>query len=85
AADLGLVCPAAQGGEAAWAGDISVLAAPDLLALINHFRGTQLLAVPRRRVEPDAGHVMRAHPDAHEKPTVPPMRGGRLFFWSSDI
>ncbi|MBN8928061.1 MAG: ATP-binding protein, partial [Rhodospirillales bacterium] len=41
ARDLGLICPAAQGGEAAWAGRITVLAAPDLLALINHFRGRQ--------------------------------------------
>jgi magnesium chelatase family protein len=46
AADLGLVCPAAQGGEAAWAGRITVLAAPDLLSLINHFRGEQLLEPP---------------------------------------
>lgn len=46
ARDLGLICPAAQGGEAAWAGRIEVLAAPDLHALLNHFRGTQLLAAP---------------------------------------
>jgi magnesium chelatase family protein len=45
-ADLGLVCPVMQGGEAAWAGRIVVLAAPDLLSLINHFRGEQLLAPP---------------------------------------
>ncbi len=43
---LGLVCPAAQGSEAAWAGAIEVLAAPDILALLNHFRGTQVLAPP---------------------------------------
>ncbi|OJW27556.1 MAG: AAA family ATPase [Rhodospirillales bacterium 69-11] len=46
ARDLGLICPAAQGGEAAWAGRITVLAAPDLLALINHFRGRQVLSPP---------------------------------------
>ncbi|TCZ55428.1 ATP-binding protein [Roseicella aquatilis] len=46
ARDLGLICPAAQGGEAAWAGRIEVLAAPDLLALLNHFRGTQVLTPP---------------------------------------
>ena len=45
--DLGLICPAAQGGEAAWAGDIGILAAPDLVALVNHFKGTQLLTSPR--------------------------------------
>ncbi len=46
ARDLGLVCPASQGGEAAWAGRIQVLASPDLLSLVNHFRGTQMLAPP---------------------------------------
>lgn len=40
---LGLICPAVQGGEAAWAGKLEVLPAPDLLSLVNHFRGTQLL------------------------------------------
>jgi len=44
--DKGLICPARQGGEAAWAGSLSVLAAGDLLALINHFKGTQVLAQP---------------------------------------
>jgi magnesium chelatase family protein len=44
--DLGLVCPAAQGGEAAWAGRVEVLAAPDLPALLNHFRGLQVLSPP---------------------------------------
>ena len=46
AREWGLICPAAQGGEAAWAGSISVLAPPDLLSLINHFRGTQVMAAP---------------------------------------
>src|SRR6185437_9999955 len=44
--DLGLICPASQGGEAAWAGRIEVLASTDLLSLINHFRGTQVLTPP---------------------------------------
>ncbi|WP_310596240.1 YifB family Mg chelatase-like AAA ATPase [Sphingomonas sp.] len=43
----GLICPAAQGAEAAWAGSIEVLAAPDLLALINHFKGHGVLAAPQ--------------------------------------
>jgi magnesium chelatase family protein len=46
ARDLGLICPASQGGEAAWAGRIEVLAAPDLLSLVNHFQGTQVLTPP---------------------------------------
>ena len=43
----GLVCPAAQGSEAAWAGTIEVIAAPDLLSLLNHFKGHGLLAAPQ--------------------------------------
>ena len=43
---LGLICPAAQGGEAAWASGIEVLASDTLLALINHFKGTQVLTAP---------------------------------------
>jgi len=42
----GLICPASNGGEAVWAGEIDVLAAPDVLALINHFKGTQILSRP---------------------------------------
>src|SRR4051794_1741741 len=43
---LGLVCPIAQGPEAAWAGDIEIVAAPDLIALMNHFRGSAVLPPP---------------------------------------
>ncbi len=43
---LGLVCPAAQGSEAAWAGHVDVIAAPGLLPLLNHFKGTGLLPAP---------------------------------------
>lgn len=44
--EWGLICAAAQGPEAAWAGKLQILAAPDLISLINHFRGTQILAPP---------------------------------------
>jgi magnesium chelatase family protein len=42
----GLICPASQGSEAAWAGEIEVLAAPDLLSLLAHLRGSTLLPSP---------------------------------------
>ena len=42
----GLVCPAVQGPEAAWAGSVEVLAATDLIGLLNHFKGHQLLSPP---------------------------------------
>jgi magnesium chelatase family protein len=48
--ELGLICPAAQGGEAAWAGEIDVVAPGDLIALINHLKGTQVLSPPEPRM-----------------------------------
>jgi magnesium chelatase family protein len=45
--DYGLICPAEQGAEAAWAGTVEVTAAPDLLALLNHLKGSALLAAPQ--------------------------------------
>ncbi|OQW77875.1 MAG: AAA family ATPase [Proteobacteria bacterium ST_bin13] len=57
----GLVCPAAQGSEAAWAGTIEVIAAPDLLSLLNHFKGHGLLAspAPGEADAPDHGPDLR--------------------------
>jgi len=54
---LGLICPEACGPEAAWAGDTRVLAAPSLIALVNHFRGTQVLSPPAPGVMLDADRV----------------------------
>jgi magnesium chelatase family protein len=50
----GLICPAACGPEAAWADpDMSVLAPPHLLSLVNHFKGLQTLARPKPCIDPD--------------------------------
>jgi magnesium chelatase family protein len=46
ARNLGLICPGAQGGEAAWAGRGEVLAPLDLPQLLNHFKGVQVLSPP---------------------------------------
>jgi magnesium chelatase family protein len=56
---LGLICPAACGGEAAWAGEVEILAPPSLLALINHFKGLQVLTPP----EPARGRAEAPPPD----------------------
>ena len=44
--EAGLICPAGQGSEARWASDIPVVAAPDLVALLNHLKGTGRLPDP---------------------------------------
>lgn len=41
-----LICPYSCGREAAWAGSDDILAAPNLVSLINHFKGTQVLSPP---------------------------------------
>ncbi|HEV7960650.1 MAG TPA: YifB family Mg chelatase-like AAA ATPase, partial [Rhizomicrobium sp.] len=46
AAGRGLICPAACGAEAAWAADLSILATPSLIALVNHMKGTSVLNPP---------------------------------------
>jgi magnesium chelatase family protein len=51
--DNSLICPEACGGEAVWAGDVEVLAAANLLQLINHIKGTQMLSRPDAKVMDD--------------------------------
>jgi len=58
---LDLICPAACGGEAAWAGGGEVLAPEHLIALVNHIKGTQVLSPPKPEiaVEPESPVDMR--------------------------
>ena len=58
AAGRGLICPAASGGEAAWAGAVEILAARDLLAIVNHFKGTQVMTPPEPAPLIEAGPVL---------------------------
>ena len=54
ALDKGLICPEGCGPEAAWASrDMDLLAPPNLLALINHFKGLQTLPRPEPALEPE--------------------------------
>lgn len=64
--DNRLICPDACGGEAAWAGEIDILAPRDLLQLINHIKGAQLLATPKPKV---------ANNDAVSVPCLSSVRG----------
>ncbi|MCP4330646.1 MAG: YifB family Mg chelatase-like AAA ATPase [Alphaproteobacteria bacterium] len=56
-AGRGLICPAACGGEAAWAPDIEILAPASLLALINHLKGRQTLTPPEPALDDSAAGV----------------------------
>ena len=55
--EKGLICPALQGSEASWAGGVPVVAAPDLISLLNHLKGTQVLPAPApgEAMPPDRG------------------------------
>lgn len=59
----GLICPSACGPEAAWASaDMDIIAARSLIAVANHFRGTQIIARP----EPALASPGAAIPDLAE-------------------
>jgi len=62
-AGRGLVCPAACGSEAAWAGALEIVAAPSLIALVNHMKGAQVLSPPEPRLAEDCGPAV---PDLHD-------------------
>jgi magnesium chelatase family protein len=49
--EKGIICPKPCGREAAWAGDLNILAPENLLSLINHFTGTQVLSPPELETE----------------------------------
>ncbi|TCL72121.1 magnesium chelatase family protein [Rhizobium sp. BK251] len=54
----GLICPAESGAEAAWAGaDVDILAPRSLIALANHFRGTQVLSRPEPAIRSNPANL----------------------------
>jgi magnesium chelatase family protein len=54
----GLICPADSGAEAAWAGaDMDIIAPRSLIALANHFRGTQVISRPLPAIRSAAGNL----------------------------
>ena len=56
--DLGLICPKASGAEAAWAGDdVDILAPENLIQLINHVRGTQVMRAPSPSLAEEIGEL----------------------------
>jgi magnesium chelatase family protein len=61
--EMGLICPAVQGSEAAWAGNLELIAAPDLHALLAHLKGTTMLRPPARPPEPGEAEPMAGGPD----------------------
>ena len=46
----GLICPAGNGAEAAFAGGIEILATPSLIALVNHVKGASVLTPPQAKI-----------------------------------
>ncbi|MDR1826621.1 MAG: YifB family Mg chelatase-like AAA ATPase [Rickettsiales bacterium] len=45
--NLGVICPEENGTEARWAGTKNILAPNHILSLINHFKGTQIIPIPK--------------------------------------
>ncbi|TCT45080.1 YifB family Mg chelatase-like AAA ATPase [Martelella mediterranea] len=56
--DKGLICPAGCGPEAAWASaDLDILAPRSLIAIANHFKGTQVLSRPQAAIRTGSGEL----------------------------
>ncbi len=53
ASSRGIICPAECGSEAVWAGDLEVLAPQNLVALLNHMKGIQILTRPEPEIAPE--------------------------------
>ena len=58
----GLICPAGNGSEAAFAGGGEILATPSLIALVNHIKGASVLAPPEAKLAQSG----RAAPDLRD-------------------
>ncbi|HEX3651499.1 MAG TPA: YifB family Mg chelatase-like AAA ATPase [Rhizomicrobium sp.] len=54
-AGRGLICPLACGPEAAWAGGVEIIAAPSLIAIVNHMKGVQVLNPPAAKIAEENG------------------------------
>ncbi len=52
-AERGFICPAVCGPEAAWAGGLEIIAAPSLIALVNHMKGVAVLVTPEPKLVDD--------------------------------
>jgi magnesium chelatase family protein len=61
--DNGLICPHDCGSEAAWAGEVDILAPKNLLQLINHIKGTQVLGKPEARLTNDSNGALAQMPN----------------------
>lgn len=55
----GLICPKACGGEAAWASDdLDILAAQNIVQIINHVKGSQVLSQPEPALAPQPAETV---------------------------
>ncbi len=51
--NFGLICPMANGSEALWSANSSILAPNNLMSLIRHFRGEMMLQQPQESITND--------------------------------
>ncbi len=62
----GLICPNASGSEAALIDNINIIAANNLLSLINHFKGEELLPRPQIKQNITNNYHLSNYPDLSE-------------------
>jgi magnesium chelatase family protein len=50
-ANRGLICPKESGPEAAWAGELEIIAAPSVISIVNHMKGVSVLNPPVAKLD----------------------------------
>ena len=56
AQNCGIICPENCGSEALWAGNNDIIAASNLISIINHFKNTQFIPKPKVNYNEDQVH-----------------------------
>ncbi len=56
--DKGLICSKQNGTEAAWSGNSNILAPGNLIELVNHFKGSQVLVTPELKLDSSDTHYL---------------------------
>jgi len=56
--EKGIICPKDCGPEAAWGGDIRILAPRDILEIIQHFKNETILAQPEPKLDEVSSHPL---------------------------
>ncbi|MCQ2741145.1 MAG: YifB family Mg chelatase-like AAA ATPase [Alphaproteobacteria bacterium] len=75
--NLGIICPQKCGTEAAWAQTKEIIAAPSLVSLVNHLKGSEILETPQDSLTPNSEPTLDMSDGGHNLVMVGPPGSGK--------